>query len=204
MVQVDAGSYQLGLSPADDNHVAPTTIDLPNFWIDQYLIINAKYQQFMTETGAPQPEVWPGQGDHPVIGVTWDQALAYCQWVNKRLPTEAEWEAAGRGPGASPQLYPWGNDVTANGQALKMPDSDTYPVGTQSFNQSPFGVFDMVGNVWEWVGEPYASGQEGFKFLRGGRYGLPINDLAYRLAVPPGDTRYVKYASFRCAADKVR
>jgi formylglycine-generating enzyme required for sulfatase activity len=204
MAQVDAGSYQVGFSQADDHHVAPTTIDLPTFWIDQYLIINAKYQKFMTETGAPQPEVWPGQGDHPVIGVTWDQALAYCQWAHKRLPTEAEWEAAGRGPGTSPPLYPWGNDVTADGQALKLPDSDTYPVGTQSFNKSPFGVFDMVGNVWEWVGEPYASGQEGFKFLRGGRYGLPINDLAYRLAIPPGDTRYVKYAGFRCAADQVQ
>jgi len=204
MVQVEAGSYQVGLSPADDHHVAPTTIDLPSFWIDQYLVINAKYQQFMTETGAPPPEIWPGLGDHPVTGVTWDQALAYCQWVHKRLPTEAEWEAAGRGPGSSPQPYPWGNEVTADGQALKLPDSDTYPVGTQSFNKSPFGVFDMVGNVWEWVGEPYASGQEGFKFLRGGRYGLPINDLAYRLAVPPGDTRYVKYAGFRCAADQVQ
>jgi serine/threonine protein kinase len=204
MVQIKAGSYELGLSPADDNHVAPTTIDLPDFWIDQYLVINAKYQQYMTETGAPQPAVWPGQGDHPVIGVTWDQALAYCQWVHKRLPSEAEWEAAGRGPGTVPQLYPWGNDVTANGQALKWPDQDTYPVGTQSFNKSPFGVFDMVGNVWEWVGEPYASGQAGVKFLRGGRYGLPINDLAYRLAVAPDDTRYIKFASFRCAADQVR
>ena len=204
MVQVDAGSYQLGLSPADDHHIAPTTIDLPNFWIDQYLIINAKYQKYMMETGAPQPEIWPGEADHPVMGVTWDQALAYCQWAHKRLPTEAEWEAAGRGPGIVPQLYPWGNDVTAEGQALRLPDQETYPVGTQSFNKSPFGVFDMVGNVWEWVGEPYASGQEGFKFLRGGRYGLPINDLAYRLAVPPGDTRYIKFASFRCAADQVR
>jgi formylglycine-generating enzyme required for sulfatase activity len=101
-------------------------------------------------------------------------------------------------------LYPWGNDVTAEGQALRLPDQDTYSVGTQSFNKSPFGVFDMVGNVWEWVGEPYASGQEGSKVLRGGRYGLPINDLAYRLTVAPGDTRYIKYAGFRCAADQVR
>jgi len=147
---------------------------------------------------------WPGEGNHPVIGVTWEQALAYCQWAHKRLPNEAEWEAAGRGSGVTPPLYPWGNDVTAEGQALRLPDQDTYAVGTQSFNQSPFGVFDMVGNVWEWVGEPYASGQAGSKVLRGGRYGLPINDLAYRLAVAAGDTRYIKYAGFRCAADQVR
>ena len=204
MVGVTAGRYEVGLSPADDYHLAPTTIQLGNFWIDQYLITNAQYQQYMTESGAPPPVTWPGEGNHPVIGVTWEQALAYCQWAHKRLPNEAEWEAAGRGSGVTPPLYPWGNDVTAEGQALRLPDQDTYAVGTQSFNQSPFGVFDMVGNVWEWVGEPYASGQAGYKVLRGGRYGLPINDLAYRLTVAPGDTRYIKYAGFRCAADQVR
>src|SRR5215212_4977283 len=204
MVHADSGSSEVGLSPADDYHIAPEVVPIKDFWIDQYLATNEQYQGYMTETGAPPPVTWPGEADHPVIGVTWEQALAYCQWANKRLPNEAEWEAAGRGPGVTPPLYPWGNDVTAEGQALRLPDQDTYPVGTQSFNKSPLGVFDMVGNVWEWVGEPYAAGQAGFKILRGGRYGLPINDLAYRLEVAPGDTRYIKYASFRCAADQVR
>jgi eukaryotic-like serine/threonine-protein kinase len=204
MVEVSAGSYEVGLSQTDQYHVAPQIIPLNDFWIDRYLITNAQYEKYMTETSTPPPQTWPGVGDHPVLGVTWEQASAYCQWANKRLPNEAEWEAAGRGPGTVPRLYPWGNDVTADGQALRLPDQDTYPVGTQSFNQSPFGVFDMVGNVWEWVGVPYTSGPEGVKFLRGGRYGLPINDLAYRLAVAPGDTRYIKFASFRCVADQVR
>jgi formylglycine-generating enzyme required for sulfatase activity len=204
MVQVPSGSYQVGFSPAEDHHVAQTTIPLNNYFLDQYLTTNGQYGEYMSATGAPAPLTWPGEGDHPVIGVTWDQAAAFCQWKNKRLPSEAEWEAAGRGPGVSPQLYPWGNDVTAEGQANKMPDQDTYPVGTQSFNQSPFKIFDMVGNVWEWVGDPYASIPAGYKILRGGRYGLPINDLAYRLAVIPGDTPYVKFAGFRCAADQVK
>jgi formylglycine-generating enzyme required for sulfatase activity len=204
MVPVTAGSYELGVSPADDHHVAPTTVPLNNYWVDQYLTTNGEYAEYMKATGAPAPVTWPGEGDHPVIGVTWDQATAFCQWKHKRLPSEAEWEAAGRGPGVSPQLYPWGNDVTADGQANKMPDQDTYPVGSQSFNQSPFKVFDMVGNVWEWVGDPYASVPAGYKILRGGRYGLPINDLAYRLAVIPGDTPYIKFAGFRCAADQVQ
>jgi serine/threonine protein kinase len=205
MVQVPADTYEVGTPLfTDDYHAPPQKIPLDSFWIDQYLTTNAQYQLYMTETGAPEPVTWPGEENHPVIGVTWDQALAYCQWTHKRLPKEAEWEAAGRGPGSSPQLYPWGNDSTAGGQALALPDEDTYPVGTQSFNKSPTDVFDMVGNVWEWVGESYANNQEGIKVLRGGRYGLPINDLAYRLVVAPGDTRYIKYAGFRCAADQVK
>ena len=204
MVEIVSDTYEVGFSPADDHHISPTTVPLNSFWIDRYQITNAQYEQYITETGVSQPLTWPGEGDHPVIGVTWDQALAYCQWANKRLPNEAEWESAGRGAGTVPQLYPWGDDVTAEGQSLRLPDQDTYPVGSQSFNQSPFGVFDMVGNVWEWVGEPYASVPEGFKLLRGGRYGLPINDLAYRLAVASDDARYLKFASFRCAAEQVR
>ena len=94
MVEVMAGKYEVGFSPADDHHIAPTIVQLNTFWIDQYLTTNAKYQEYMTATGAPPPVTWPGEADHPVIGVTWEQALAYCQWTKKRLPSEAEWEAA--------------------------------------------------------------------------------------------------------------
>jgi serine/threonine protein kinase len=203
MVEVTSGNYEVGLSPADEYHIAPKTIPLDSFWIDQYQTTNANYEQFMTDTGTPPPEVWPAEENHPVRGVTWEQALAYCEWKKKRLPSEPEWEVAGRGSGATPQLYPWGNDPTADGQALQLPDQDTYAIGTQSFNQSPFGVFDMVGNVWEWVGEPYEGLPEGSHILRGGRYGN-LQDLAYRLVIEPGNTIYTKYAGFRCAADEVR
>jgi formylglycine-generating enzyme required for sulfatase activity len=135
-----------------------------------------------------------------VRGVTWEQADAYCAWKNKRLPTEAEWEAAGRGTGPEPQLYPWGDDAS---NALKLPEGNTYEVGSISFNVSPFGISDMVGNVWEWVGEPYSIIQEGFRILRGGRYGLP-QDLAYRLVVAPDNDSYIQFAGFRCAADQVK
>jgi eukaryotic-like serine/threonine-protein kinase len=204
MVAIPVGSYEVGTSAfTDQYHAAPTTIELGDFWIDQYQTTNVEYEKYMAATGAAQPTVWPGQADHPVTGVTWDQALAYCNWMSKRLPTEAEWEAAGRGSGTAPQPYPWGSDPSAGGEALNLPDQETYPVGSLAFNKSPFGVFDMVGNVWEWVGEPYIPGQEGFRILRGGRYGLLL-DLSYRLAVAPDDSRYVKYAGFRCAADQVR
>ncbi len=203
MVGVTSGTYEVGITPADEYHSAPTNIPLTSFWIDKYQTTNGQYQQYLDKTGSQPPEIWPGEENHPVRGVTWDQAVAYCSWAKKRLPTEAEWEAAGRGPGASPQLYPWGNDPTDGGKTFDLPDQDTYPVGTQSFNESLFGVFDMVGNVWEWVGEPYSIVQDGYKILRGGRFGLP-QDLAYRLAVAPDDTRYIKFAGFRCATDEVK
>jgi serine/threonine protein kinase len=204
MVLITGGTYKVGTTNfTDQYHAPPTTVELGDFWIDQFQTTNAEYKQYLKATGVPNPIVWPGQPDHPVTGVTWDQALAYCQWKQKRLSTEAEWEAAGRGPGAEPPPYPWGNDPTADGQTLSLPNDDTYAVGSLSYNKSSSGVFDMVGNIWEWVGEAYISGQENFKILRGGRYGLLL-DLSYRLPVAPDDTRYLKYAGFRCAADQVR
>lgn len=204
MVLIPAGTYEVGTKDiTDEYHVTSTTVKLDDFWIDQYQTTNAEYERYLAASGAPEPIVWPGEADHPVVGVTWDQALTYCQWMNKRLPDEAEWEAAGRGPGTNPPLYPWGNDPSADGQTISLPNDNTYAVGTLSFNKSPSGVFDMLGNIWEWVGRPYAIGQEGFKILRGGRYGLLL-DLSYRLPVAPEDTRYIKYAGFRCAADQVR
>ena len=202
MVNVAAGTYEVGRDPADDYHSAPQSISLTEFWIDQYQTTNAEYELYITETGAPPPVVWPGEANHPVRGVTWDQAAAYCTWKAKRLPDEAEWEAAGRGTGPEPRLHPWGNDPTDGGNALQLPNDNTYEVGSQFFNISPLQVYDMVGNVWEWVGEPYGSLPDGMKILRGGRFSNPV-DLAYRLAVSTDDA-IVQYAGFRCAADQVR
>ena len=204
MVRIAAGTYEVGRSSTDQYHSPVQSVNLQDFWIDQYQVSNSLFTQFIDETGSPPPEIWPGGNDHPVRGVPWEQATAYCRWLNKRLPSEAEWEAAGRGSGTEPRLYPWGNDATASGQTSGFPDEDTYAIGSLSFNRSPNDVYDMVGNVWEWVGEPYSDPQDGTKFMHGGRYGLPVVDLAYRLAISPGDTRYIKYAGFRCAADQVR
>jgi formylglycine-generating enzyme required for sulfatase activity len=202
MVEVAAGIYEVGMEPADEYHSTPTNIELTGFWVDKYQTTNAQYKKFIEATGGPAPVV-SGEDDQPVRGVTFEQAVAYCSWMNKRLLTEAEWEAAGRGSGVTPQLYPWGTDPTAGGKTFDLPDQDTYAVGSQPFNVSPFGLFDMVGNVWEWVGEPYNTVQDGYRILRGGRFGLP-QDLAYRLVIAPDDTRYIKFAGFRCASDNVK
>ena len=127
------------------------SISLPEFWIDQYQVTNQEFQQFMPEWPIP-----PGEENFPVMGVTWDQADAYCKSLNKRLPNEAEWEAAGRGPGENPPLYPWGTDPSDGGNIFDLPNR-TYEVGTKDFNISPLQVYDMLDNVYEWVGEPYGS-----------------------------------------------
>ena len=203
MVKIPAGTYEIGKNPADEFHIEPQSIQLPEYWIDQYQVTNVQYQQYMDETGAAAPVIWPADDKYPVRGVTWEQAAAYCSWANKRLPTEAEWEAAGRGPGAGSQLYPWGTDPTAGGETRNLPDQDTYAVGSLPFNKSLTGVFDLVGNVWEWTGEPYSPVSGGDKVLHGGRFGLLL-DLAYRVAVPPDSERYVQFAGFRCAADRIQ
>jgi len=202
MVKIPADTYEVGTTtPQDEFHSAPTSITLSDFWIDKYQTTNAEFQEYLTATGGQPPEIWPGKSlNQPVRGVTWDQAAAYCTWKNKRLPKEAEWEAAGRGSGPSPQEYPWGDDYN---KSADLPVDDTYDVGTQSFNQSPFGVFDLVGNVWEWVGEPYTNIQTGFHILRGGRYGN-AQDLSYRVSAASNDPAYIKFVGFRCAADKVK
>ena len=194
MVNIPAGTYQVGKDPAGSYQSASQSITLPEFWIDQYQVTNQDFQQFMPEWPIP-----PEEENHPVMGVRWEQADAYCKSKNKGLPGEAEWEASGRGSGENPPLYPWGEDAT---QALLLPNH-TYDVGTYPFNLSPFQVYDMLGNVYEWVGEPYGSLAEGNRILRGGRYGVPV-DLAFRVEVGPDDTKYAPFAGFRCAADQVR
>ncbi|MEJ2732698.1 MAG: SUMF1/EgtB/PvdO family nonheme iron enzyme [Anaerolineae bacterium] len=196
MVEVNIGSYTTTVSIADD---------LPPFWIDQFEVTNAQYAEFVDATGQDPPDSWSAEnipaekGDHPVEGISWQLASDYCTWVSKRLPTEAEWEVAARGPHG--WIYPWGND----GAAVQLPDTGTYAVGSMLANRSFFGAFDMVSNVWEWVTGPYlpaSSVPEDQRMMRGGAATYPA-DLKTHLVGDPDSSTMTRNAGIRCAADQV-
>jgi formylglycine-generating enzyme required for sulfatase activity len=203
MVKVGAGTYQVGRDSPGGNYAPVQSIAVNDFWIDQYEVTNVQYAEFLSATKGLPPASWVGEAmpaglpDFPVEGVTWDQAAAFCKWAGKRLPSEAEWEIAARGKDGS--LYPWGNDE----QLVVLPDNKTYAVGKIPANRSAFGVFDMAGNVWEWVGDPYAPVAAGQRVLRGGSYGF-LRDMAYRLQGDPNVRSMFAMAGIRCAADHVR
>jgi formylglycine-generating enzyme required for sulfatase activity len=151
-----------------------------------------RIELFKDSTGATGPSTWvngtykEGKADHPVDGVSWFEAMAYCRWKHYRLPAEAEWEYSARG--TDQRMFPWGNsfDVINNWGARQA--AETSPVGSIQEDKSPFGVLDLSRNVAEWVGDVYAPypgsplGQlekldEEYGVLRGGMY----TSIAYQM-----------------------
>lgn len=202
MVNIPGGSYTIGSSNGGSQFAASQIIELDEFWIDLYEVTNTQYAAFAHKTEAATPSHWAGSvppagaDNHPVQGITWQMAADYCDWVNKRLPSEAEWEVAARGPQG--WLYPWGDDE----KLVPLPNSSSYAVGTIPANRSGFGVYDMAGNVWEWVDEPYGPVGNGEQVLRGGAYDFQKN-MAYRLVGNPNIPTMSATAGFRCAASQV-
>jgi formylglycine-generating enzyme required for sulfatase activity len=162
-VLIPAASFIMG----DDEDSPRRDIYLDAFYMDRYEVTVSRYAKFLTATGNVQPpEEWPGEnnvqvGDLPVVGVDWWDANSYCRWADRRLPTEAEWERAARG--SDDRKYPWGNDAPRADQARfgRSYQDEVYKggvaqVGTHAKDQSPFGVYDLAGNVSEWVADWYA------------------------------------------------
>jgi iron(II)-dependent oxidoreductase len=198
MVLVPAGEFILG-SAQEPGALSERRVDLAAFWIDKYEVTNAQYQRFVQETGhqAPWGDYPAGQADYPVTGVSWQDANAYCQWAEKRLPTEAEWEKAARGDDG--RRYPWGDgwrDGLANTDEVGA--GGPRPVGSYPGGASPYGVQDMAGNVWEWVNDWFGASQE-TKVIRGGAWNA-ISRWAQAVARnSTSPTRTQDNLGFRCA-----
>jgi sulfatase modifying factor 1 len=212
------GEVSLPGSGFIDNYAHKVYVD--SFFIDKYEVTNAQYKEFCDSTGRRLPEFWNMDiyksgiafPDYPVTGVTWADAEAYARWKGFRLPTEAEWEFAARG-GLAGKKYPLG-DVMDSARANFYPtQGHTLPVG--SYPPNGYGIYDMAGNVVEWVYDFYSEdyylespyknpagpvyGKQ--RVIRGGgwRSGMSCVAVHFRQSLRP---YWVDFnVGFRCARD---
>ncbi len=187
-VLVPAGAFRMGDTFGDgEARERPAhTVELDAFYIGKYEMTNGEWKKFRDDPGYDDPKFWPGgrvvpkdqipywtdarnhgggtpdTDRYPLLGVNWDSAVAYCNWLSAktgqkyRLPTEAEWEKAARGTDG--RRYPWGNTIDhsfANYVGTAAFDTGTQ-VGRYESGKSPYGVYDMAGNVMEWCSDWYS------------------------------------------------
>jgi len=171
------------------------------FFIDRTLVTNMEYARFVEVTGHEPPRHWNGKSppdelcDHPVVNVSWYDAVAYAEWAGKRLPTEEEWEKAARG--IDGREYPWGDwDERCNTREADI--GGTTPVGQYSLDgDSLYGCADMAGNVWEWTSSSWAPGHTD-RVVRGGAYLDGQDDARCACRVNCHPHQRLKDTGFRC------
>jgi formylglycine-generating enzyme required for sulfatase activity len=163
-VRIQPGEFQMGATPGDteaysDEKPRHRVRITKGFWLSDTPVTVAAYKRFVAERAdfkmPPAPDFNPNwsKDDHPIVRVTWDEAQAYCEWAGCGLPTEAQWEYAARG-GQDGLKYPWGSEISpehANYAGSKW--KGTSPV--RSYPANAWGLYDMAGNVWEWVADWY-------------------------------------------------
>lgn len=225
IVEIPAGEFSMG---KDDDLVGADsprhTVYLDTYWIDQTDVTNAMYAKCV-QVGKCTYDIQhaatdihfgnPDYADHPVVYVSWYQAVAYCQWAGRRLPSEAEWEKAARGTDGRP--FPWGRKP-ADSTLANFNDvvNDTTPVGNYPLGASPYGLLDMAGNVRQWVADwfdelfyrnspfqnPLGPGMGDKRVLRGGSFKDPANGVhvTVRFAHVPGSAGMNR--GFRCASSQ--
>jgi len=165
MVLIPSGSFTMGSGDSGDFDEQPErVIYLDAYYIDKFEVTNADYARFAKMLKRPSPMIPVFEEDvnllkgdlQPVVGVSWEDAVDYCSWARNRLPTEAEWEKAARGEDG--RTWPWGETFEVS-YANSRGGEDGYkysaPVGSFENGRSPYGLYDMAGNVSEWVADWY-------------------------------------------------
>ena len=219
MVYVKGGPFYMGNNAGTAKEKPMTKITLRGFRIDRTEVTVAAYMACVksgtcsaSKRGSGCNQYITGHTQHPINCVTWYQARTYCRWAKKRLPTEAEWEKAARGQ--SPQLYPWGHAApSCRRAAFRGCSSGTRPT-KQLSGRSPYGAYDMSGNVWEWVQDYYSDDfykksklsqpvnrarGNGYKVIRGGSWRAPKDEIHVTYRADYWPSKHSNAVGFRCA-----
>lgn len=225
LLYVPASEFTMGSNTDSVDEMPAHTVYLDSFWVDQTEVTNRMYALCVTAGTCNPPtdvrsythNLYYGNiafENYPVIYVNWNMASAYCAWAGRRLPTEAEWEKAARGDKGN--IYPWGNSAP-NSNLLNYNGNvqDTSSVMSYETGKSPYGAYDMLGNVWEWVNDWYGetyyqisppSNPLGLDFgtgrvHRGGSW-LDDHNFIRSSKRDKGDPNYAdRNLGFRCAMD---
>lgn len=196
LVRIAGGVFTMG----DDEFFPMREVYVNPFYIDAVEITTGRYAKFLAQNGSlAAPDEWESvdlekQGELPVVGVSWNDAEAYCQWAGKRLPTEAEWERAARD--SDQRMYPWGNERPAAARAVFGHRAESAyggglgPVGTLDAGRSPEGVYDLEGNAAEWVSDWFA---ESFN----------VNDVRNPKGPPTGEKKTVRGSGWHEPVDRI-
>jgi hypothetical protein len=210
-VKIDAGKYRVGDEKRAVKIAEP-------FWLSKYPVTTSQYAQFLQDGGYSRPESWSDEGwqwvesqrvaipahwrdpefnapNQPVVGVSWWEAEAFCRWAGGALPTEQQWEAAARGPEGL--VYPWGDeweDDICNSDEAQL--GGTSAVGIFPRDESPFGLKDMVGNVWEWCADSWGGSD---RVSRGGGWAFDAEDCRAAFRYWVGPSRRLDDLGFRLA-----
>jgi len=226
MTLIQGGEFEMGCSDGLANEQPVHKVNLKPFYIDIYEVANAQYQKFVDETNYKRPNHWSdplmSASSQPVVMVTWYDAIEYCKWAGKRLPTEAEWEKAARG-GLIGSIYPWGDKITradANYYGVDGKDFWERTATVGSTMPNGYGLYEVVGNAEEWCADHYGetyykespsenpAGPQSGKYyvVRGGSWGDEYRvqrDFALRIAMRRYADPYeaTMYTGFRCVMD---
>jgi len=216
-VLIPAGSFLMGCDQGQENERPVHRVWLGSYAIGKFPVTNKQYRLFVEDNAAPAPPFWSehmfADPEHPVVGVTWDGAIAYCRWLSERegrvirLPTETEWERAARG-GLEGALYPWGDEPPSERPYAGFDKETGGPQRVGSNEPNGFGLYDMSEGVHEWCSDYFdhdyyrhapernpqgpVSGQR--RASRGGswRHRVKFSRCAARSSLPPG----FKYADY--------